>query len=85
MLCAASVSHAEVVGVTNFRGPIRQTTTAGGTCDHALRSVERVVFTVGENNLRSRKALEKIGAKLKGRIDRPTPDGSPNLLYEIIR
>ena len=53
--------------------------------DHALRSVERVVFTVGENNLRSRKALEKIGAKLKGRIDRPTPDGSPNLLYEIIR
>lgn len=53
--------------------------------EHALRSVDRVVFTVGENNLRSRKALEKIGAKLKGRIARPTPDGSPNLLYEIMR
>lgn len=51
--------------------------------DHAFRFVDRVVFTVGENNLRSRKALEKIGARLVGAIDRPTPDGSPNLLYEI--
>ncbi len=53
--------------------------------DHAFRFVDRVVFTVGENNIRSCKALEKIGAKLKGRIDRPIPDGSPNLLYEITR
>ncbi|MGH9534416.1 MAG: GNAT family N-acetyltransferase [Terriglobales bacterium] len=50
---------------------------------HALRSVDRVVFTAGGNNLRSRRALEKIGAKLAGESSRPTPDGSPNLLYEI--
>lgn len=53
--------------------------------EHALRFVDRVVFTAGANNIRSRKALEKIGAKLKGTIDRPTPDGSPNMLYEITR
>lgn len=32
--------------------------------DHALRFVERVVFVVGEHNARSRRALEKIGARL---------------------
>jgi len=31
---------------------------------HALRSVERVNFIVGENNIRSRKAMEKIGGRL---------------------
>jgi RimJ/RimL family protein N-acetyltransferase len=35
---------------------------------HAFRFVERVVFLVGPNNMRSRKALEKIGAVLV-----PTP------------
>lgn len=31
---------------------------------HAFRFVERVVFVVGENNWRSRKAVEKIGGRL---------------------
>jgi RimJ/RimL family protein N-acetyltransferase len=31
--------------------------------DHAFQSVDRVLFEVGENNLRSRRALEKIGAR----------------------
>jgi len=31
---------------------------------HAFRFVERVVFTIGENNWRSRKAVEKIGGRL---------------------
>jgi RimJ/RimL family protein N-acetyltransferase len=31
---------------------------------HALKSVERVYFVVGENNLRSRRAMEKIGGRL---------------------
>jgi RimJ/RimL family protein N-acetyltransferase len=31
---------------------------------HAFRFVERVVFVIGENNWRSRKAAEKIGARL---------------------
>jgi len=30
--------------------------------DHAFRFVENVVFLVGENNVRSQKAMEKIGA-----------------------
>jgi RimJ/RimL family protein N-acetyltransferase len=50
---------------------------------HAFRFVPRVVFVVGERNLRSRKALEKLGAHLLAReagpgkvvyaLDRPTP------------
>ncbi len=32
--------------------------------DHAFRFVERVVFVIGENNRRSRKAVEKIGGTL---------------------
>lgn len=31
--------------------------------EHALKYVKRVVFVIGENNLRSRKAVEKIGGK----------------------
>lgn len=43
--------------------------------DHALRYVDRVVFIVGENNLRSQKALEKIGAEFLKEIERPSSDG----------
>lgn len=35
---------------------------------HGLRFVERVIFTVGEHNLRSRRAMEKIGGRLTERI-----------------
>jgi RimJ/RimL family protein N-acetyltransferase len=38
---------------------------------HAFRFVERVVFVVGERNLRSQKALEKIGARYLRRLDDP--------------
>ena len=37
--------------------------------DHAFRFVDRVVFVVGEDNLRSQKALEKIGAKFERKVD----------------
>ena len=66
----------------------------GGACNremkslmlaHAFRFVERVVFVVGENNLRSQKALQKIGAKFLRRGDRPAQDGSPNLVFAITR
>ena len=36
---------------------------------HAFRYVDRVVFVVGENNLRSQRALEKIGATFLRRRD----------------
>ena len=55
--------------------------------DHAFGAVRRTLFHVGPNNLRSRRALEKIGAKLVGRLERTKPDGSPDptVVYEIKR
>lgn len=44
--------------------------------DHAFRFVDRVVFVVGEGNLRSQRALEKIGARLLRREQRAGPDGT---------
>ncbi len=49
---------------------------------HAFRFVERVVFRAGAENLRSQRALEKIGAVLVGeRLD----GGRRNLVFEIRR
>jgi RimJ/RimL family protein N-acetyltransferase len=36
---------------------------------HALAAVDTVIFHVGVNNLRSRRAMEKLGAKLEGYQD----------------
>lgn len=44
--------------------------------EHAFRFVDRVVFAAGANNLRSCKALEKIGATLFKQTMRPARDGS---------
>jgi N-acetyltransferase len=54
---------------------------------HALRFVDRVVFAVGENNLRSQKALQKIGARVLRKMERPARDGSmvPHLVFAITR
>ena len=54
---------------------------------HALRFVHRVVFIVGEKNLRSQRALEKIGAKFLREMDRPGPDGNMrrNVVFAITR
>ena len=49
--------------------------------DHAFRFVDRVVFVVGENNLRSQKALEKIGARFLRKSDAIEPDGSARLVF----
>ena len=48
--------------------------------DHAFQFVDRVIFEIGENNLRSRKAIEKIGAKLVGH---QLLDGKSHVLYRI--
>ncbi len=55
--------------------------------DHAFIYVSRVVFHVGEGNLRSRRAMEKIGARLTGRDMRTKPDGTPDptVIYEIAK
>ena len=51
--------------------------------DHAFRFVDRVVFVVGENNRRSQKALEKIGARFVG----PTGDDQreQRVVFELTR
>ena len=53
--------------------------------DHAFRFVERVVFVVGENNLRSQMALRKIGAVFHKVAAGAAPDGSRNLVFSITR
>jgi RimJ/RimL family protein N-acetyltransferase len=44
--------------------------------EHAFRFVDRVVFVIGENNLRSQKAVRNIGAELVAAVEREAPDGS---------
>lgn len=54
---------------------------------HAFRFVDRVVFVVGENNQRSRRAVEKIGGRLVERIAAP-PGADPSqakVVYAIHR
>ena len=54
---------------------------------HAFRFVERVVFVVGENNLRSQKAVRKLGAELVASEERAAPDGSMrrNVIFALTR
>jgi RimJ/RimL family protein N-acetyltransferase len=53
--------------------------------EHALRFLPRVVFVVGENNIRSQRALEKIGARFEKRVPRPDAEGVWDLVYVITR
>lgn len=55
--------------------------------EHAFRFVERVVFVIGEENLRSQKAVEKIGGKLLRSVERTAPDGTirRNVVFAITR
>jgi N-acetyltransferase len=53
--------------------------------DHAFRFVENVVFFVGENNVRSQKAMEKVGAIKVGTVTRAYGNHPPatNVKYLI--
>jgi RimJ/RimL family protein N-acetyltransferase len=55
--------------------------------DHAFRSVHRVIFLVGETNIRSRKAVEKIGGYLTPREHHAEMAGKPvvHVVYAIDR
>ena len=52
---------------------------------HAFQFVENVVFFIGENNIRSQKATEKIGAIKDGRVKKVYGNRPPclNLRYVI--
>jgi RimJ/RimL family protein N-acetyltransferase len=54
---------------------------------HALASVERVCFRVGETNWRSRGAMEKIGGRLTDRTEQVESGGKiiTHVIYEIDR
>jgi RimJ/RimL family protein N-acetyltransferase len=54
---------------------------------HALEAVERVVFRIAETNLRSRRAVEKIGAVLTDRVEAIEIGGRPlpHLVYALGR
>ena len=49
---------------------------------HAFRFVDTVLFFVGPANLRSRRAVEKLGARLRGTQQR---FGGASVVYEITR
>jgi RimJ/RimL family protein N-acetyltransferase len=48
---------------------------------HAFKFVDNVVFLVGPDNLRSRRAVEKIGGVLAG--TRPNGEGRDSVVYRI--
>jgi N-acetyltransferase len=50
--------------------------------DHAFRSVEQVVFLIGPDNVRSRRSVEKLGAKLLPE-KRVGAEGRVGVVYEI--
>jgi N-acetyltransferase len=49
--------------------------------EHAFRFVDRVIFLIGPDNHRSRRAVEKIGAVLMG--SRPDASGRHSVVYQI--
>lgn len=55
--------------------------------DHIHHFVETAVFTVGADNIRSRRAMEKIGGQLRpGTVDRlMAGEMKPHVIYEIRR
>jgi N-acetyltransferase len=54
---------------------------------HALQNLDGVTFRIGAGNVRSRRAIEKIGARLTDRIDISMMAGVPteHVIYEITR
>ena len=52
--------------------------------EHAFQYVDTVVFWVGETNLRSRRAVEKIGGVLRdGTCTRDVSGADSNVIYEV--
>ena len=53
--------------------------------EHAFRCVDRVIFHVGAANLRSRKAMEKLGGVLIGEVTMSYhgEQSHPNVIYKI--
>lgn len=52
---------------------------------HAFRFVKRVVLTVGEHNIRSQRAVEKIGGRRERMESRPDNPERMNVIFVITR
>ncbi len=50
-------------------------------CEHAFRFVDRILFRVGPENLRSRRAVEKIGGVFVG--ETVDANGRPGVVYAL--
>jgi RimJ/RimL family protein N-acetyltransferase len=55
--------------------------------DHALRFVDNILFFIGENNMRSRKAVEKLGGVLVTELDGVpiTAPSDARVIYNLTR
>lgn len=55
--------------------------------NHAFGSVDRAIFLIGDTNIRSRRAIEKIGGRLTDRVHRAEMAGAPvvHVIYAIDR
>jgi N-acetyltransferase len=53
--------------------------------DHAFRFLDRVVFVVGADNVRSQKALQKIGARIIGKKESQGVTGNliPSIVFAV--
>jgi RimJ/RimL family protein N-acetyltransferase len=51
---------------------------------HAFKFVENVVFYVGQNNVRSQKATEKIGGMRNGIVEKTYRNGPPSLNVKYV-
>ena len=51
--------------------------------EHAFKSVDRVIFMIGPNNRRSRRAVEKIGAVYLHVA--PDAKGRESVVYELTK
>ncbi|MEA2237543.1 MAG: hypothetical protein QOC81_2267 [Thermoanaerobaculia bacterium] len=88
--CSLKPSESEVeIGWTflerEFWGGQYNTELKSLMLDHAFRFFDRVVFVVGETNVRSQKAVEKIGATLIGTAERPDGTLRRNVIFAITR
>jgi N-acetyltransferase len=50
---------------------------------HAFTFVDRVIFWVGAENWRSRRAMEKIGGNQRAGVFTRAPEGEPHVIFEI--
>lgn len=55
--------------------------------DHTFTGVSRAIFMIGETNIRSRRAIEKVGGKLTDRRHHAEMAGQPvvHVIYTIDR